>query len=118
MIHLMTDEWEIEGIGPASIQVADLFGLIKYKNIFPIQLTLEDISHKEVKSIDTSSSRFILADTKYPMIVVENMPNPHNKRYRMIDGRHRLLKQTQQGLLYFSFYVLQYDDIKYYIRRV
>jgi hypothetical protein len=118
MIHSMRGEWEIKNIGPSIIKIPLLFPLIKYKNIYPQKLTLDDVSYKKLDAVDTNSRRFILADITYPLIAVENMPNPHGKRYRMIDGRHRLLKQINLGNSKFLFYILQYDDIKQFICKI
>lgn len=86
----MEGEWAVgnfEGI----INVSRLWSYIKTHNIQPEDIPYELISHKPL-DVDISSARFQLADTSFPLIVVRGMTNPHSKPYRLIDGRHRLVK--------------------------
>ena len=47
-------------------------------------------------------------DLDFPPIVVRNAPNPSGKKYRMIDGKHRMMKMKELGLAHATFYVLDY----------
>jgi hypothetical protein len=52
-------------------------------------------------------NRYIKCDISYPGIVVEDAPNPFSKKYRMIDGSHRMAKMLLETLIRESyFYVL------------
>ena len=53
-------------------------------------------------------------DIDYPPILVRGASNHFNKLYRMIDGRHRMMKMILNGLSESLFYILDLDDIKEY----
>jgi hypothetical protein len=55
------------------------------------------------------------ADPSYPGIILENAPNPYDNKYRMIDGRHRIMKLLHSGVTSSQYYVLDYDEIKKFI---
>jgi hypothetical protein len=118
MIHLMEDEWEIQGIGPAQIITSNLYSFIKYKKLNPVELHINEFAYKPIDTIEINSHRYKLADITYPLFAVYGMPNPYNKKYRMIDGRHRLLKQINLGQDKFLFYIFHYIDIKHHIQRL
>ena len=59
--------------------------------------------------------KYSTADPAYPGIVIENAPNPYDNKYRMIDGRHRIMKLLHSGVTSSQYYVLDYDEIKKYI---
>jgi hypothetical protein len=117
MIHLMEDEWQIQGIGRSQIITANLYPFIKYKKMNPVELHIDEFAHKPLDTIEIDHPRYKLADVIYPLFAVDGMPNPYNKKYRMIDGRHRLLKQINSGKSVFLFYVFDYHTIKHYIHR-
>ena len=114
----MEDEWEIKNIGPAKIITSNLYPLIKYKKLNPIKLHLDEFAYKPLEEIETNGVRYKLADISYPLFAIEGMENPYNKKYRMIDGRHRLLKQIILGHDTFLFYIFHYNDIKHHIQRL
>ena len=113
MKHIMTGEWKLDNTPDMFIDVLQVIPYIQFKQIPSQQIQIADISHKELDSIDTDELRYLVANIKYPVIVVEGMQNPHNKPYRMIDGRHRLLKQLNNKTI--NAYVLTEADIsKFY----
>lgn len=114
----MEDEWEIQGIGPAQIITSNLYSFIKHNKLKPIELHIDEFAYKPLDTIEISSHRYKLADITYPLFAVDGMPNPYNKKYRMIDGRHRLLKQINSGKSIFLFYIFHYDHIKKYIHKI
>ena len=63
----------------------------------------------------TKESRYHTADISYPGIVLKNAFNPFNNKYRMVDGRHRIMKLLNQGETSSQYYVLDYDEVKDYI---
>ena len=67
---------------------------------------MNDIGHVPYGDIDQEGSRYKNADITLPCLVVEGMENPHNKPYRMIDGRHRLLKSANNNIMEIVAYVL------------
>ena len=58
-----------------------------------------------------------LCDTKYPGIVLDNASNNPMKRYRLLDGKHRLRKLIDRGFYRANFYVLDLNDIQQYFRQ-
>lgn len=113
MKHIMTGEWKLDNTPDMFINVLQVINYIQFKQIKPEYISIADISHKELDSIDTTEARYIMANVNYPIIVVQGMQNPHNKPYRMIDGRHRLLKQIDNDMI--NAYVLTEADIsKFY----
>ena len=50
-------------------------------------------------------------DVKYPCIVLNNAVNPYNKKYRLIDGKHRMAKMRQLGITSSKFYVLELNNL-------
>tara|TARA_B000000609_G_C24105528_1_gene310865 strand:- start:495 stop:884 length:390 start_codon:yes stop_codon:yes gene_type:complete len=52
--------------------------------------------------------RYKECDIKYPCILTEGK-NPHNCKYRMIDGKHRMTKMVKMGLSESYFYIIDYN---------
>jgi hypothetical protein len=114
----MVDDWEYKSIGPAKIDVSKVFNLIKYKKLKPVKLNIDDVAYKSIQDININSIRYKIANDNFPLLVIEGMENPYNKKYRMIDGRHRLKKQLNKGYSELWFYVLQESDILHYIQKI
>mgnify|MGYP001181228845 len=55
--------------------------------------------------------RYLECDIKYPCIVLNNAVNPHNKKYRLIDGKHRMAKMRQLDITSSKFYVLELNNL-------
>jgi hypothetical protein len=113
----MQDQWKICQL-PTKILVSRLFPVIKEKSLSSVILKMDDFSFKPINNIDINSVRYINADINYPLIGVEGMKNPENKKIRMIDGRHRLLKQINEGKTDFLFYILPFDVVKSFIEPI
>jgi len=115
MKHIMTGDWQLQGKPEMVIDIPKVIQLINYRKLEPVELDIDCIAYKELDSIDTKEARYIVANTNYAGIVVEGMENPYNKKYRLIDGRHRLLKTMKAKKDTFKVYVLQTKDIdKFY----
>lgn len=108
----MTGDWKLPGSPDMMIDSCEVIQYINFKKIKPQYIDIKDISHKPLKTIDQENSRYILANINFPGIVVNGMHNPHNKQYRMIDGRHRLLKTINNGSEEFYTFVLNPVEIK------
>jgi len=115
MKHIMTGDWQLQGKPEMVIDIPKVIQLINYRKLEPVELDIDCIAYKELDSIDTKEARYIVANTNYAGIVVEGMENPYNKKYRLIDGRHRLLKIMKANKDTFKVYILQTKDIdKFY----
>ena len=62
-----------------------------------------------------NGERYRKCDINIPGIVSINTPNPYNKKYRMIDGKHRIRKRLNNGHKHGFFYVFTYGEIKKFI---
>lgn len=115
MLHIMTGEWAILE-RDSYIDCTPLYKLAKSRRLTPYSIPLASISHKPLEDISLTSKRYILADTEQPSIVCLGMQNPHGKPYRMLDGRHRLLKRINEGKTSSLSYVLPVKDVIRFIR--
>ena len=59
-----------------------------------------------IRSVD----RLQRADPRYPCIVVSEVENPANRKYRMIDGKHRVHVRENSPC---ATCVLLYDDVMF-----
>ena len=117
--HSLFGEWAVPGYNQAFIQMRRLMqdllpgripGMIQYNEICAKPADFFGVN-------DFQGPRFERANTAYPGIVVKHMPNPCNRPYRLIDGRRRLEKYRQAGFGRSRFYVLEFNEIKPYIRK-
>ena len=51
-------------------------------------------------------------DPTIPGIIAFNCPNPFDNKYRMLDGRHRMMRHLFDGKTESEFYVFDFDEIK------
>jgi len=72
-------------------------------------IKFEDIGYKG-KDMNPllSEERYNACDINFPGILTEGQ-NPYNCRYRMIDGKHRIIKMNNMGIKESLFYVIDYD---------
>lgn len=84
------------------------FNYTKIKKLTPVKLNFEEIAFRS--DVDVESSRYAKANLKYPMMV-SIMKNPLNKKYRLIDGRHRLYKLIENGSKEGYFYIIPEEFI-------
>ena len=110
--HIMNGDWALPGRPDMYINIHEVINLIKLRQIAPQYITIDNIAYKDLSCISPGSLRYKLANSSYPGIVVEGMVNPYKKKYRLIDGRHRLLKILRRGGSKFKVFVLQEVDIK------
>lgn len=119
--HSLQDKWMIPGLAPLDksnrfiIDMTEIAHLLTPESVK--QVSFEEVSHKTDPKRDLRRyPRYQNCDIGFPGILVMGMPNPDNRRYRMIDGNHRLHKMKDLSLTQAAFYVLEYDDIKPWIR--
>ena len=62
-----------------------------------------------------NGERYTSCDINIPCIVSINAPNPYNKKYRMIDGKHRIRKRLNNGRTHGLCYVFTYKEIKKFV---
>ena len=59
---------------------------------------------------------YINCDPSIPGIIAYNCPNPYDNKYRMLDGRHRIMRLLFEGKTESQFYVFDFNEIKHFIR--
>jgi len=118
--------WELPGAGKRStITMRHILHLLDDSRLK--RLSLRDIAWKGKhffpyqcgeECFCCGGQRYTTADTSYPGIVLHNAPNPYANDYRMIDGKHRMMKLLLSGVTSSLFYVIEYDEVKDYVRRL
>lgn len=104
-VHCCTDVWRV--------REEDLFIMIEpllstcIKTRKAQLIDHQDIAwkcmDKPTKKID---ARYHSCDFRYPEILVEGVSNPFDRRYRMVDGSHRMAKMYLETDIRQSFYYL------------
>ena len=61
------------------------------------------------KCICCGGERYHSCNTEYPGIVIPGVNNPYGLPYRLIDGKHRMMKGLN------LFYVIEYEVVKEFI---
>ena len=108
----MTGDWALPNLPDMIIDSYYVYSYINFKKYKPEYLPISDIAYKDISNIDVEDSRYLTADTSFPGIVVKDMPNPYNKPYRLIDGRHRILKRLNDDQETVNVYILTEQDIR------
>ena len=101
-------DWRINGQN----YVLDLEKIIPYLDMKTKHLIkFDDISWKG-KNIyhELEQVRYEQCDVRYRCILTIG-ENPHNCKYRMIDGRHRITKMSNMGLNEAYFNLIDYKNI-------
>ena len=72
-------------------------------------INFKDIGHKgKDKNHLLNEERYNAADIGYPCILTEGQ-NPYNCKYRMIDGKHRIIKMKNMGIEESMFYIVDFN---------
>ena len=104
--HSCVGQWQLtEGVDQY-VEVKDTIPYLLNRD--PIMISHDQIAWKCMDNPSAKlDNRYIKCDISYPGIVVEDAPNPFSKKYRMIDGSHRMAKMLLETLIRESyFYVL------------
>lgn len=112
---MMDGDWAILDVD-AYVDCRELYRLVKARKLQPQAISIDDIAHKPLCSINETQGRYIKANTLLPVLLCSDMPSPDNKAYRMLDGRHRLLKAKADGLISIQAYVVSKQDVMKFVR--
>ena len=63
-----------------------------------------------------NGENFRHCDPSIPGIIAYNCPNPYDNKYRMLDGRHRIMRLLFDGKTESKYYVFDFNEIKHFIR--
>ena len=113
-------DWTI-GNGSCAIKVSDLAPLLKperLKVLEHVDIAWLGCNLKEGIREDClccQGERYKKCDTKYPGIIVQDIPNPFWRKYTLIDGKHRMQKIRASGVTESPFYLLKFLDIKRFL---
>ena len=112
--HSCVGQWQLtEGVDQY-VEVKDTIPYLLNRD--PIMISHDQIAWKCMDNPSAKlDNRYIQCDISYPGIVAESVINPFNKKYRMVDGSHRMTKMLletniRESLFYvispFEFYSL------------
>lgn len=108
MIHWITPDFPMSFSEDRTYRLRlnpHIFDLIFIRSAQPIRLQFDQLAYRDL-DVDEAGTRFAVANTSYPGIVVQD------QTYRLIDGRHRVKKLMRAGETGGLFYVLTAEDIK------
>jgi ParB-like chromosome segregation protein Spo0J len=100
MRHHITKDFPVGNLSSGYIDCRVLYRYIKSLKINPVNLRVEDIRSKPMRSIKDDDLRYRIADINLPCIVIKE-----DDHYQLIDGRHRLRKVIKNN----------YDEIPCFI---
>lgn len=105
--HSCRNIWRVFPDKDSFINVNDVIPFLKT----PKLLQFDDIAWKGMDMpLIKYSNRYINADITFPGVVVEDGPNPFDKKYRMIDGGHRMAKMQYYGMTESFFHVINTEQ--------
>ena len=102
-------DWRIENKN-AKLYLRDIAHLCIETRI----VNFEDVAWRSQfrKSPDNTTVKYLNADISFPPILCEDAPNPFGKKYRLLDGVHRMSKMLNSGMTESSFYIVKYNDVR------
>jgi hypothetical protein len=106
-MHWISEEWAIDA-NSYTLSIDVLINFIKINKLTTKVLNFSEIAYKG--NVDRHFIRYQMANTNYPMIVSQ-MDNPCGKKYRLIDGRHRIHKLMDEGKNEGLFYEIPMEFI-------
>ena len=115
-------DWTLDG-KEYYLNIKDLLPILNDENGFH-RVKLDDIAWKGF-DLDMSfradncfccnGNRFRDCNPTIPGILLEGTSNPGGRRYRCLDGKHRIEALLSYGQTIGTFYILNMDHIKYYL---
>lgn len=117
MIHIMDGDWSILD-EDTQLDCMPLYRLSKARKAKPIEIPVHEVAYKPTDSISSVSIRYLMADVNQPSLLCIGMGNPYGKPYRMLDGRHRLLKRINKGQSTVLAYVVEEEDAMKFVSSI
>jgi len=115
-------DWTLEG-KEYYLRLSNLLSILNEKTGFH-RVELSDIAWKGF-DLDMSlradnctccnGNRFRDCNPTMPGILLEGIPNPGGRKYRCIDGKHRIEALLSYEQILGTFYILNMDHIRYYL---
>ena len=113
--HIMRGEWRLYVDSDTVIDCRHLIDLANSQKRKSKSIWIKDIAIKSLDSIPDNPSEYEYVNPKIPIIVVEGLQNKDNKKYRLLDGRHRILKTLKRDRAAINAHVFSFDEIEPYI---
>lgn len=112
--HLIDKEWCLPPFDPAQVWLLPIDPLIQTaRTRQPQEIPFTEICFP--RSI-ASLARYEACDTRYPGIVLANAANPCDRKYRLVDGNHRIQKLLALGQNGGRFHVFTLDEVHGLVR--
>ncbi len=112
--HVINGEWTFPHLDDGLTYLLPIEPLLQIaRNKELEELLFSEVCYREQV---VSKERLRRCDTSYPCIVAENVYNPCGRKYRLIDGNHRIAKMIQAGQSSASFYVFQFGEFEHFIK--
>ena len=108
-------DWTIDNVA-YQVHLNDLYQYLTDDRL--INIKFEDIGYKLYNKSQLFNSKYLHCDINYPGIVAENVDNPYNKKYRLIDGNHRLFKMVSNNIYNANFYCISKSELYKHLIRI
>ncbi|CAN5232161.1 hypothetical protein BH24PSE2_BH24PSE2_18030 [soil metagenome] len=113
--HVIQHEWGLPPFDPSEPHLLPIEPLLNMcRSRTPQLLQLSDVCYRDRI---VSMQRYRNCDVSQPGIVAENAANPCEKRYRLLDGNHRVHKLIASGATTHRFYVLEPEDFRHLVEK-
>lgn len=106
-------DWRIDN-KRCKLHLVDIVHLINQNDIYT--LNHEDIAWGMSARPPKGNFRYKHCDISYPCIVARDAPNPYGKKFRLLDGAHRMSKMMDMGITKSNFYILEFAEIRQFYR--
>ena len=106
-------DWRVDN-KKCKLHLGDIVHLINQNEVY--NLNHEDIAWGISSRPPKSNFRYIRCDISYPCIVARDAPNPYGKKFRLLDGAHRMSKMMDMGITKSNFYILEFTEIRQFFR--
>ena len=107
------------------LNLHDVIDLLNEKGI--TEVILEDIAWKGfdlgmdkrgMNCVCCGGERYIHCNNRVPGILLKGVKNPGGRKYRCIDGKHRIESLLSYDMEVGNFFVLDIEDVKPYLYKV
>tara|TARA_R110000822_G_scaffold27995_8_gene83143 strand:- start:5630 stop:6004 length:375 start_codon:yes stop_codon:yes gene_type:complete len=102
--HICCDNWKIYSDRDSYINVREAGFLLKDR--LPVLVSHSDIGWKGMEPFQKYDQRYLEADYSLPGILALDVKNPYNRKYRMVDGGHRIAKMVAETGITESYYYI------------
>lgn len=119
--HQMFGPWALPGVPYSFLDCGALWTFTSLREPHLVrfsEICVKPSDWEGEKAPHAARVRYQGADTSFPGWLVDGMPNPCDRRYRMIDGRRRIHKLIRQGVEEGEFYVYRPEEVAPFIRGI